>query len=142
MPDKDASMGPASENAGYVIGIDRIDLTLFCFNGSGVRERRLCYRWQWPRGRVNAASMGPASENAGYARIGRAHGRYRLAASMGPASKNAGYDYIPIPLKEDSLLQWVRRPRTPVMGERERRIDNPAPCFNGSGVRERRLWRT
>ena len=36
-----ASMGPASENAGYA-GLALSAGAVGCFNGSGVRERRLC----------------------------------------------------------------------------------------------------
>ena len=65
----EASMGPASENAGYVgRGSARRCCDSSRFNGSGVRERRL---WtnarQATAGGTAGASMGPTSENAGYA---------------------------------------------------------------------------
>ncbi len=38
-------------------------------------------------------------------------------ASMGPASENAGYEQAgTIKDAEELTLQWVQRPRTPVMG--------------------------
>src|SRR5258707_1286896 len=38
-------------------------------------------------------------------------------------------------------LQWVHRPRTVVMVCGARTNYRPQPCFNGSTVRERWLWR-
>src|SRR6516164_6889012 len=110
------------------------------FNGSGVRERRLCgncgssiarllmlqwvrrprtpvmnavaWRWIFPRN----ASMGPASENAGYV-VEFPIINHLVFASMGPASENAGYGLLtPAAFHRPDKLQWVRRPRTPVMG--------------------------
>ena len=91
-----ASMGPASENAGYGGNTSRTMIVANGFNGSGVRERRLwalfvsacdrIHELQWvrrprtpvmPAGTFTAptgrslASMGPASENAGYGRSQR-----------------------------------------------------------------------
>ena len=42
IPEEIASMGPTSENAGYE-RLDRWECCfIYCFNGSDVRERRLC----------------------------------------------------------------------------------------------------
>ena len=133
-----ASMGPASENAGYastqwpsMTGSARFNgssvrerrlcrhLNAYAnhdigFNGSSVRERRLCLMGLGWVFLLRRASMGPASENAGYARIKLVDPRVGRA-SMGPASENAGY--------------VVR-----IHGRRPHR-----PGFNGSSVRERRL---
>ena len=110
------------------------------------------------------ASMGPTSENAGYVE----HGRDRRKvgdASMGPTSENAGYGRPLLQQRFRAVLQWVRRPRTPVMSNPGSfQIDEifmlqwvrrprtpvmmiPVPSdfrsivrsFNGSDVRERRL---
>ena len=62
-----ASMGPASENAGYASLCGCMSQPVKCFNGSGVRERRLCGQWPAKHDASANASMGPASENAGYA---------------------------------------------------------------------------
>ena len=40
----------------------------------------------------------------------------------------------------ENQLQWVRRPRTPVMHSISTARCCVLSCFNGSGVRERRLW--
>ena len=150
-------MGPASENAGYA-GWQRM---LACietgFNGSGVRERRLCsasmkrsrclrrasmgpasenagYGWRDVlQNRGDSASMGPASENAGYAVKIISRETWREGASMGPASENAGYADLTIGVSGDnSSLQWVRRPRTPVMLTRSIRIQVYASMGPGS----------
>ena len=59
--------------------------------------------------------MGPASENAGYAVI--VDGVLLVInASMGPASENAGYAPKNLAIIATAvMLQWVQRPRTPVM---------------------------
>ena len=85
-----ASMGPPSDNRGYVI------------------ERRHCgmmsCRLQWVHGRITvvmvylsstpaaqvAASMGPRSDNRGYAPV-RPDRSGAGRASMGPRSDNGGY---------------------------------------------------
>ena len=86
-----ASMGPTSENAGYV------------------RRFR-------PQDRTGAASMGPTSENAGYASCKHAMLFRPACASMGPTSENAGYATCNAKRRAWACwLQWVRRPRTPVM---------------------------
>ena len=85
-------MGPASENAGYD------EVQLLANKASGL------------------ASMGPASENAGYGQSALSICA-RSVASMGPASENAGYAVDPSCATRawTAWLQWVRRPRTPVM---------------------------
>jgi len=85
-----ASMGPASENAGY--DHERLGPCAFRagFNGSSVRER-----WLW-RAKATSAVR-------------------EMTASMGPASENAGYaDWIAM-ICYVQELQWVQRPRTLVM---------------------------
>ena len=63
-------------------------------------------------------------------------------ASMGPASENAGYGLGQAFSSYPQLvLQWVRRPRTPVMYHVYGAATRHRGRFNGSGVRERRLWR-
>ena len=136
------------------------------FNGSGVRERRLCRKATRHREFQVRASMGPASENAGYAR-----GTLHRSALTGCCFNGSGVRErrLCVTTGEFHLtqrpLQWVRRPRTPVM--RRQRIlrvrpgsvsmgpasrtpvmpstplaaDPPETRFNGSGVRERRLCR-
>ena len=115
METKEASMGPASENAGYVTPSASLRLSWLGFNGSSVRERRLCFAEYALRERHDPASMGPASENA-------------------------GYDGLIIGQDKGVGLQWVQRPRTPVMVPRMRDHVR-SHGFNGSSVRERRLWR-
>ena len=61
-----ASMGPTSENAGYDHHIRAFRSNSKCFNGSDVRERRLCSCRSCYSPSLSNASMGPTSENAGY----------------------------------------------------------------------------
>src|ERR1700677_1797999 len=132
-------MGPTSENAGYVPGSYReLLLTLPRFNGSDVRERRLCRSGGVVSALLELASMGPTSENAGYAGYtvipSSLHG-----ASMGPTSENAGYVGDVVTALIPYTLQWVRRPRTPVMSCSVSGSQGACPSFNGSDVRVRRL---
>jgi hypothetical protein len=109
--------------------------------------------------------MGPASENAGYGLLAVGH-RESHEASMGPASENAGYvrqdhqrrggagRFNGSSVRERRLcrmprvsvtfgggsLQWVQRPRTPVMADCRGGKGRDVRRFNGSSVRERRLW--
>ena len=113
-PQAVASMGPASENAGYVRVPCPCRSFPLRFNGSSVRERRLCNTIRLPLHMSFDASMGPASENAGYdGDLGWCP--LVLPASMGPASENAGYVPNLHHLVHNHRLQWVQRPRTPVM---------------------------
>ena len=137
-----ASMGPASENAGYV-RVDDIDGREHAVLASmGPASENAGYALTAGAAPLrSSASMGPASENAGYASPVRSVlvGALILA-SMGLASENAGYAAAAIEVRWPRSLQWVRRPRTPVMRlGRERIISRCTACFNGSGVRERRL---
>ena len=74
--------------------------------------------------------MGPASENAGYAR-GSPISRSPPLASMGPASENAGYDDDGLISVTELMLQWVRRPRTPVMSRARARRAEPDKASMG-----------
>ena len=69
--------------------------------------------------------MGPASENAGYV-PNLLQDRHSFSASMGPASENAGYgrQHLECAVRERQL-QWVQRPRTPVMDTRGVLYVNP-----------------
>ena len=60
--------------------------------------------------------MGPTSENAGYDVVNPNSVDAAIEASMGPTSENAGYDH-----------DWAYG-------------DLRSSGFNGSDVRERRLW--
>ena len=99
--------------------IEDADCGSDCFNGSNVRERWLCSRYAELCDNFMKASMGPTSENAGYG--GNRAGVDLLSnhehASMGPTSENAGYGRAPCVFTRAAgpMLQWVQRPRTPVM---------------------------
>ncbi len=133
-------MGPASDNAGYgpvqlaaPIGGGKLQWVRRRITPVMNRHARAdeeAAGLQWVRRRITPvmgalpgdqagqgkASMGPASDNAGYvAGVADRQGR-EPAASMGPASDNAGYvGEIANGLREELMLQWVRRRITPVM---------------------------
>ncbi len=115
-----ASMGPRSENRGYVAccGVwERIEQRRF--NGSTVREPWLCRNFRHVVQPGSGASMGPRSENRGYVRqverpldkhrplqwvhgprtvvmqtCQTTSGRRQVEASMGPRSENRGYEAV------------------------------------------------
>ncbi len=164
-----ASIGPASENAGYGPDLGRLQRAILGFNWSSVRDRRLCplkARRQRQRCRFNWSSVrerrlcvlrgrgailgfgfnGSSVRERRLCPVSRHCGTASMgpALQLGPASENAGY--VP-PLAGG--IQLVQRPRTPVMVEmgfngssvRERRLcGRCGHGFNGSSVRERRLW--
>src|SRR5262249_2905105 len=61
-----ASMGPRSENRGYVNYLLKIRCVDGSFNGSTVREPWLCSAARTALSQLGSASMGPRSENRGY----------------------------------------------------------------------------
>ncbi len=113
-----ASMGPASKNAGYGRPGRTSRTHRLRFNGSGVQERRL---WKLLTGHANQlsrASMGPASKNAGYDHPMRTKRRTPKSFNGSGVRERR---LCPGKLRDcfpQGLLQWVRRPRTPVMFRR------------------------
>ena len=130
-------MGPASENAGYVAILDAEDqMTLAASMGPASENAGYGRRLRHHEHQCQA-SMGPASENAGYD-DGRDGAAADDGASMGPTSENAGYDRRPLAThRVTSVLQWVRRPRTPVMPVKHR-----LPTFVAHGLQWVRRPRT
>ena len=166
----EASMGPASENAGYMgkgggraaggralQWVQRPRTPVIYRGGSMVSPGRGKLQWvQRPRTPViyeqgneqgtdgaqkTELPMGPASENAGYIchhscsydalrRFNGSSVRERRLYSSGRRKAHP-----------PSSLQWVQRPRTPVITASHRKVANPT-SFNGSSVRERRLYNT
>ena len=110
------------------------------FNGSTVREPWLC------RASRHAAGDQPCCFNGSTVREPwlccqrRSRSRLDLRASMGPPSENRGYGIARRSgTRQWQSLQWVRRPRTPVMAALPAPIRHDHDGFNGSTVRERRL---
>src|ERR1700677_1668221 len=121
-----------------MIGVDRGEFAdVFRFNGSDVRERRLCLPSSVARSNdvsFNGSDVRERRLWSGFLFLGEK----TYAASMGPTSENAGYASSAEIISSSRMLQWVRRPRTPVMLIRSK-SGNYSESFNGSDVRERRL---
>ena len=111
-----ASMGPASENAGYGSLAARPARRITASMGPASENAGYGRRNSASNAGNVGASMGPASENAGYGRRLSAMEACELHASMGPPSDNGGYDrHAERPAVIAEPLQWVHRPRTVVM---------------------------
>src|SRR5262245_41908893 len=132
-------MGPTSENVGYFASWSRGFGGTRTFNGSDVRERRLC------DAAADKAAK-PVAFNGSDVRERRLFDRPRVAVHRRPrlqwVRRPRTSVIKAVADKEPSswYLQWVRRPRTSVISPTEEKRWRQQP-FNGSDVRERRLLR-
>ncbi len=123
-------MGPRSENRGYATSNVTGATTIYCFNGSTVREPWLCLEDAGEPAGGQTVSMGPRSENRGYV-AGGPGWREGTAVSMGPRSENRGYGHRAGPAAQDGTVSMGPRSENRGYGHRwpDARTGHDAAAF-------------